>query len=533
MQVLVLGMHRSGTSVVTRLLNAAGFHVGSEQEMMQAMPDNPTGYWERTDIFTLNTMAFERAGVTWDTTLGDEIETLGPALRNEIVDGFRNAVHGLEEHRPWVVKDPRFSVLLPLWKPLLADPVVVICHRHPFEVATSLRGRDGIPMPIGVALWEVYNLAAIENTRDVPRVFVSYEDLINAPVETVKTLIAKLVDRGASSIGCPAADEIESIVDRKLYRSRSNDDQAADIVGNSQRRLHEALGNGEDLETLGIDGLSRSSKELIALFRESKRSGDGSSDTSKSEVSRLFKVIESEKEHLKDEVCKLHTDLENLGRLLESLNVSKDRLAEELIQTHAEKKIIGTKLEQRSNEVRELTRELERVKSENAELRHEVQRLDSLHRETVGRLEQRSNEVRELTRELERVKSENAELRHEVQRLDSLHRETVGRLEQAHRDLENLGRLLESVNISKDRLAEELIQTHAEKQTIGTRLEQRSNEVRELTRELGKLMGHAAEHEREAISLREQRDAAQERLASIIESRWWRMGALFRRPRSS
>jgi chromosome segregation ATPase len=498
MQVLVAGMHRSGTSVVTRLLNAAGFHVGAEKEMMPAMPDNPAGYWERMDFFKLNTMALEKAGVAWDTTQGDEVKTLGPALRNEIVGNFRDAVQELEKHRPWAVKDPRFSVLLPLWKPLLADPVVVICHRNPVEVATSLLGRDGMPMSIGVALWEVYNLAVIQNTRNVPRLFVAHQDLMKSPVSTVKALVAELIELGAPSIKPPTAGEIKKIIDPKLYRSKSTTDQVADLIGMRQRLLLEAIEEGNNLDDFGIDGLTPSSKELITFYRETTQDGVDRSADDEGEVSRLFKLIESE----------------------------RTNLAEDLRDLHEAKAELGVRFDHANQERAELGAKLESTKKENRELTDEVHRLDSLHRETAGRLEQAHHDLEavgmmlekqnensgrlasdlisansekgelgsrfdrvnqenaEYSAKLESMKSEMRDLRDEVHRLDSLQNETVGRLEQAHHDLETVGTMLEKQNKNSDRLASDLISANSEKGELGVRFDRVNKENAEYSAKL-------------------------------------------------
>jgi len=54
MQILVLGMHRSGTSMVTRLINMMGAYFGPENSVGEITDDNSKGFWERPEIFKLN-----------------------------------------------------------------------------------------------------------------------------------------------------------------------------------------------------------------------------------------------------------------------------------------------------------------------------------------------------------------------------------------------------------------------------------------------------------------------------------------------
>ena len=52
--VCIAGMHRSGTSLVARLLNLTGVYLGPEERMIPPKPDNPTGFWENLDFVHLN-----------------------------------------------------------------------------------------------------------------------------------------------------------------------------------------------------------------------------------------------------------------------------------------------------------------------------------------------------------------------------------------------------------------------------------------------------------------------------------------------
>jgi hypothetical protein len=65
MQILVLGMHRSGTSVLARLLNMIGLYFSPEGVSTGANQENPKGFWERRDVRQANDRLLHAAGADW------------------------------------------------------------------------------------------------------------------------------------------------------------------------------------------------------------------------------------------------------------------------------------------------------------------------------------------------------------------------------------------------------------------------------------------------------------------------------------
>lgn len=178
---LVLGMHRSGTSAVTQLLALAGAEL--PQNVMPGDEHNARGYFEPWKIALFNDARLRAAGSAWDDVFAlpyaplpeaDEAEWTARALalyRDEF-----------GEARFPLLKDPRVSVLGPMWRHVLEtvglSARVVIPVRSPLAVAGSLARRDGFPVEKSVLLWCVYMLAAELYSRDLPRAFVSYDGLL-------------------------------------------------------------------------------------------------------------------------------------------------------------------------------------------------------------------------------------------------------------------------------------------------------------------------------------------------------------------
>ncbi|EDN71032.1 conserved hypothetical protein [Beggiatoa sp. PS] len=171
-------MHRSGTSVVARLLNMMGAYFAPDDVVMQPTEANQKGYWEREDIRILNDEIFQTLGVSWDNLHDFNVSMLTEEVQKEFFPRIQKIVLNLDAHRPWMVKDPRMSLLLPVWRSLLEVPVCVFVYRNPIQIAQSLKTREGIlsvnegatlystrmagysenaikfPIFLGMALWE-------------------------------------------------------------------------------------------------------------------------------------------------------------------------------------------------------------------------------------------------------------------------------------------------------------------------------------------------------------------------------------------
>ena len=149
MQILVLGMHRSGTSALARLLNLMGAYFGPEGIGIGANEENPKGFWERRDVRELNDLLLHGAGCDWDRVAGFDADRVPPPVVAEFEARAARLVLAMDAQRPWFLKEPRLCLLLPFWRKFLEAPVAVHIVRHPLEVAASLRKRNGMPVDVG------------------------------------------------------------------------------------------------------------------------------------------------------------------------------------------------------------------------------------------------------------------------------------------------------------------------------------------------------------------------------------------------
>lgn len=222
--VVIAGMHRSGTSALAGLLQQMGARLGTDLELMPPKPDNPVGFFERLDVFDLHQSALQSLGAEWDVVSKllepverrRRLEELEPSLRVEMDE----VVAGLSGDGIAVLKDPRFSLLLPLWSRVL-DPVVAIStYRPPEIVAASLEKRDGIPLRIGVALWEAYQICLLQQSAEVPTFVVSYDQLLLDPEAQARRLGRILEKAAPNRVDGLETDQVSRSIHVGLDRSR-------------------------------------------------------------------------------------------------------------------------------------------------------------------------------------------------------------------------------------------------------------------------------------------------------------------------
>ena len=140
--LIVIGMHRSGTSMVGGMLSAAGIRMGNR--LIRADRANPHGYFEDADIVDFHGRLFRDAlpgaqgpHVDWGVVEGRELD---PATLECHLDQARQyaAVRAVDGGR-WGFKDPRTSVVLPLWDRAIDDARYLLVYRFPWEVADSMQ----------------------------------------------------------------------------------------------------------------------------------------------------------------------------------------------------------------------------------------------------------------------------------------------------------------------------------------------------------------------------------------------------------
>lgn len=180
--LLVLGMHRSGTSALARVFSLLGAKL--PRNLVGANPTNEAGHWESLDLMLSHDELLATAGSQWDDWRifnSDWIHSgVAEDYRQKLLGILKNDFNGSPL---FLVKDPRICRFVPFWLEVLegfgAKTCIVISVRNPLEVAASLKRRDGFPSAKSYLLWLRHVLDAERATRQLPRAVVAYEDLLN------------------------------------------------------------------------------------------------------------------------------------------------------------------------------------------------------------------------------------------------------------------------------------------------------------------------------------------------------------------
>jgi hypothetical protein len=233
---MVVGMHRSGTSAVTRVVNLLGVPLGRADDIYSA-EDNPSGHWESRQLCALNNLILHVFG-GFDMAMPPMPRSW---LQSRSAAHFRGVMRAtfddVYQGERWLWKDPRICLTLPLWRQVLNDFCVVYVVRDSGPVMRSLYRREGggYPLFYCYALWDDYNRRAVAAMSGLPVVTVDFESMLEDPLHQVK-----LLSEGLSSFGVQLNGEIAAAA-AFLSRPAGAGRPAAPGPG---QRLATALKNG-------------------------------------------------------------------------------------------------------------------------------------------------------------------------------------------------------------------------------------------------------------------------------------------------
>ena len=261
--LFVLGMHRSGTSAITGALRHCGVWVGEETELTDANVENPLGFWERRDMRQVCDQMLHSAGADWWKIANFDPKAIPRVVLAEQRQEFEKIVSMLDKYEAWIVKEPRLCLLLPALRHYVKNPVCLHIYRNPLEVARSLQTRNGFSISAGLALWEVYNLHALNASEGLPRISLSYESLMLHPVDTLNALVKELGGLAADYPIKPDSGLIERFIDLGLYHQRVTDEETEDYLLPSQRALWLRLRSGEAFDDYKNIPISEATKQSL------------------------------------------------------------------------------------------------------------------------------------------------------------------------------------------------------------------------------------------------------------------------------
>lgn len=192
----ILGMHRSGTSMLSGLLiEGFGYHTG--EPLLPPHSTNEKGFYELIPFVNQNDAFMLDEGIYWHSATIGRYEDLKEIKLTE--DGVQTQkILNDPTNVPWLLKDPRICITLRSWLPLInSKPAAVFTYRHPLEVAMSLEKRESGHFCIsrGLRAWVRYNKAAVLNSSDLCVVRSSNKAILKDPLNETKRIARDLTTK--------------------------------------------------------------------------------------------------------------------------------------------------------------------------------------------------------------------------------------------------------------------------------------------------------------------------------------------------
>lgn len=369
--VVVVGMHRSGTSALGGVLARLG--CDTPQDPIEAAPMNAKGFYESNKIVLMNDAILHSAGSTWFTWQEfNQAWFKSPKATDYKQLAVANLKEVYGDSSMLVLKDPRICLLVPFWDNVfeMADytPKYIHTHRHPFEVAQSLSKWWGYDPAYSQLLWLRYVLDSESATRGKVRYFTSFDNVMqdwpNVAQQASKTLDLVWPKKSDRTIS-----EIDQFLDSNL---RSVGAQNVQMMGD--RRLTPWVAETFDILTRWAEG---------------------------GELSDDYDALDQIRDQFNRAAPSFSPAVENGHRDALSLQVKhqeEEALLARLESTQAEKASVEARLETAQIELDTVNAAFSEAESARVELTHRSAGLESA-------LAQRSLEAEEVGHQLEAAKA--------------------------------------------------------------------------------------------------------------------------------
>lgn len=273
--IALLGMHRSGTSLIANAIAALGASLGNH--LLPPKEDNPSGFWENEAIVGLNDRLLAAMHSSWYHTALPK----PTSIEHEILVGLRSEAQGVLrseflDDTIWALKDPRAIRLWWFWRDVLCDlhreERNILIVRHPLSVAQSLAVRNGFTIKHGLLLWLSHYLADWQSYGSTLYMAIDYDHFLQTP--------DKQLTRVANIFGLCLSDGMLSNITDGIVRPQLRHHAFSDMELNSadpltalaMRCYRATLAYAEDGQTdaftAAMMALSREFQQMDSILEE-------------------------------------------------------------------------------------------------------------------------------------------------------------------------------------------------------------------------------------------------------------------------
>jgi ABC-type transporter Mla subunit MlaD len=435
--ILVLGMHRSGTSALTRVLHLLGCQL--PKQVMSGSDGNELGHWESAPIASFNDEVLASAGSSWDDWLPFNSDWYqSPVVHDFVSRGRAWLTEEFGSSPLFVLKDPRICRIANFWLEIFAaegiEPAIVVPVRNPLEVGNSLNDRDMMEPGYAHLLWLRHILDAEVASRGLKRVFCTYDQLLeNWP---------GLADRMKMGLGitwprisASAAVEISSFLttEQRHYFSSSKltGSPISEWISKAYSvalRWSDSSETESDFRILDsiraeLDAASPAFAQLLLPRSRSGMAGDGS---------RRRAALETQLSDAEARLNAAEAGLQNARQDYENESVQLNQLNEKIADSEREierlannERGLGERLAQSEALLGEKATQLEAAASRLDELAAERDTMGHRLADVESTLRQREEEVAQVWAELSMEREAKAALQGEFSALERDHSEQL------------------------------------------------------------------------------------------------------------
>ena len=186
--IIILGMHRSGTSMIAGLITKMGISMGDD--LLGKNPSNPFGHFEDRDFYNINREVLSKANGSWDNPPNEKNILAQADLFNKRIEKLIKKKNNNRDIWGW--KDPRTSLTIKLYMPYLINPYFIFCHRQDVKIAESLKRRDDFEIQKGLDLTNIYNDRIknfFQEYENFKKIDLYYEEFFAHPRQNIRKIV--------------------------------------------------------------------------------------------------------------------------------------------------------------------------------------------------------------------------------------------------------------------------------------------------------------------------------------------------------
>ncbi len=467
--VVVLGMHRSGTSALAGVLGKLGCALPTD--LMDAGDGNEKGHWEPQGIVALNDRVLESGGSHWEDWTRFNPGWYRSPLYPSFLQNARDSLRVSFGDEPlFVLKDPRICRLARFWiEAMEAEDIdlrFVLCLRDPLQVAGSLARRDGMEKDYGALLWLRHTLEAESSTRGRSRIICSHNQLLmdwRSTTDRIGTALDISWPRKSASTAAQITEFLTASSGRQKERVSA---LLPDLAGQAYEIFFRWAERGEDeADYAQLDGIMIAFENAADLFAGlilpgSHSLGAGGVKSVREDLTQQIEAQQEKIQALELEAAQLKADMDGMHEAQAKASHPNEsdppfgELEEATVALNAQVAALRSTLDLQADEA--MKREEEYSQS--------VQRLGLIE----STLRQREEEIEQTRSELGRTRDLVAEREADLANAQD-------RAAQAHQRLEEADSWV--FKLSKERQAAEALTTSLQRQLADAMVQSTRNEV--------------------------------------------------------